>query len=329
MLNRLLFLRDEMELPSESELNSLADTTISTLEAEVCRPKAKNGKVGGLLDFTAQKKPVILVPDLHARVDFLINLLQWKPLGTTVLESLKKSKILVLCVGDYVHSETNDFAYKRWLNAFAYWQRGEINSRPMRQEMHDSLATLMSVMELKNAFPESFFLLKGNHENIQNKEGGGDHSFMKFVMEGSMVLNFMQEVFSDASLHLISCFEKTLPIVANFSDFCVSHAEPAICHTIEEIVNYHEDDETILDFTWTANGEALEGSVAQQFLLLHSTERRKKPLWFSGHRPVPEKFLTRQGGALIQFHNPEKMNVVFLQPNKLFSPEQDILSILL
>lgn len=338
--SRIISLRDSTELPLEKDLNSLADMTVSTLEAEEksYRPYSSQKKPGGLLDFSQENIPVIIVPDIHARPDFLITLLSSDILQRNgvftsnefsgdVLEALNENRVIVVCVGDVWHTENTTWGYARWRVSYAEWKSGNPSCKEMKEEMMENFAAVMAVMELKNAFPRNFHFLKGNHENIKNAEGQGDHGFLKFAMEGEMVRDFITDVYGDATLHLLSCFERALPIVATFPSFCISHAEPKKPFKKAEIINYRENPDVILAFTWTANDEALKDSVRKQFHELLPKADERKTLWFGGHRPVPQKYLLRQDGHYVQFHNPEQMNVVLLSPEREFDAERDVVSI--
>ena len=339
--SRLISYRDADDLPSEEDLIALADRTVSSLEAEdkKYRPYSAEKKPGGLLDFSKEEIPVILVPDIHARPEFLISLLASdvlqklgiyteKEFDGDVLDALNKDLVMLVCVGDVWHTENTSWAYNRWRTSYEKWMNGDSVSPEMCDEMKENFAAVMGVMELKNAFPRNFHFLKGNHENIMNSEGHGDHGFLKFAMEGEMVRDFVYEKYGDVTLHMLSCFEKALPIVAVFLDFCVSHAEPLKAYKRNDIINYHDHGDLILGFTWTANDEAQKDSVEKQFKELNPKGGKKEALWFGGHRPVPEKFLLRQDGHFVQFHNPEEMNVALLSPGREFKCERDIVSII-
>lgn len=340
LLKRIVSYKNAAALPAEELLLSLCDKAVSALDAEDVsyRPRAKDATPGGLLDFSAEKKPVIIVPDLHARPDFLPRLVRCK-IGAssasgeepmTVLSALNKGLLFVVCVGDCFHSETMGECYERWKRAYDEWLLGNVQNRFIQKEMQECFATLFAVLELKAAFPRNFHFLKGNHENILNVNGAGDFAFRKFVLEGQMVKDFMDAWYSEASVHVIHCFEYALPIVALFETFGISHAEPAFACTREEIVNYHEYPQVIRAFTWTANDEAEEGSVRRLFSTLRKdalSAVKAGALWFGGHRPVPDTYLLRQNGSYVQIHNPDKMNITLVRNALRFIPEKDILSI--
>jgi len=80
LLTRLAELSSAEKLPEHDYFFSLADAAVSVLEKEICgfRKKGRNGKAGGLLDFSDERSlPLILVPDLHARAYFLQNIMNF------------------------------------------------------------------------------------------------------------------------------------------------------------------------------------------------------------------------------------------------------------
>lgn len=328
--SRIMDCRKGAELPSGEHLIGLLNTVLTVYKEEDAsyRPPARTGEPGGLLDFRGGPAlPVVIVPDLHARPDFLIRLLACKLKGLDVLNALNERKLIVICVGDGVHTELPGADYARWLESYRFWQQGQVDCPSMREEIRLGLATMMPVMELKCAFPAHFHFLKGNHENVMNIEGLGDHSFRKYVMEGEMVRDFMQEVYGDSVLQLLRSFETSLPIVAAFDRFCVSHAEPACEFSRDEIINYHDrelQDEVILAFTWTANDAAEEGSVACIFTELTGGQPQDA-LWFGGHRPVEGPYALRQDGHYVQIHNPFEMNIAYLSADRPFNLKTDII----
>lgn len=317
-------------LPPEKEVLGIAEDAVNVLENEKndYRPVGYKKTPGGLLDFSSREQDVILVPDLHARPDFLLKLLDSNLLGINLLNALAEKRCTVICVGDCFHTETPGFCAERWKKAYKSWQMGKADCPEMRDEIKDCFATLFTVMMLKKAFPENFHFLKGNHENILNENDHGNYAFYKYANEGQMVFDFLDEVYSQATIHIISSFEKLLPIVALFKTFAVSHAEPRSPFSRNDIIDYRKDSSVILNFTWTDNGEAEKDSVRAQMELLNPDVDPDKMLWFGGHRPVVGFYKLRQGGRYIQFHNPMQMNVVHVHADGSFDLEKDIVSVL-
>ncbi len=326
----LVSIRNMETLPSESMVFGLIEMTINTLNCEdkKYRPHGKDKKSGGLLDFVGCNKDVVVVPDLHSRPDFLINLIDSSFGEKNVLSSLNDGSLLVVCLGDGVHTETEGYCRERWIKSHAHWLDGNSVSDEMTQEMLETFQTMMVVMTLKNCFPENFHFLKGNHENVLNQNGGGDHGFRKIVMEGQMVRDFLEEKYSQATSYLISEFEHSLPIAAIFDNFGLSHAEPKVSFKKKEVVDFHNHGEIIEALTWTENGGAVENSVIDFFHELNKKGDAESCFWIGGHRPVVDgNYLLRQDGHYIQIHNPNKMNVAWIHGDGSFDLEKDIIGV--
>ena len=139
-------------LPSHEELLKLTDGVLSVLENESTsyRPHDKEGKPGGLLDFTAKEYsslPVAVLPDLHGRGNFLLKFLTHKINDKPVLELLEHEQIIVCCVGDIFHSEQR--GKERWINAWKGFQSGDYTNSFMQEEMKENLSLLQMIFLLK------------------------------------------------------------------------------------------------------------------------------------------------------------------------------------
>ncbi|MCQ2242448.1 metallophosphoesterase [Treponema sp.] len=322
---------ESQSFPKESEFQFFLDRAITVLENEdpSYRPLNLRGNSGGLLDFTASELPVIIVPDIHGRADFLLKLMDSKiNSDSSVLENLNEGKVTVICVGDAVHGEIR--AYERWVKSFKDWQMDVYAGPSMQEEMKENIAVWQIIMMLKNQFPEYFHFLKGNHENVTNETGHGNHSFRKFVSEGQMCCDFIRQVYGDAVLHLISLWEKALPLCAVFSSFCVSHAEPYEVYSRDQVINCYEEKNlhVVEGLTWTRNDEVFDNTCKKNLKKLNSKAKCSGVLWFGGHRPVKDaNYFLRQKGAYLQLHNPDEMNVAYVVPGNKFNPDEDVIGI--
>jgi len=335
--NKIHELYAEQRLPSYDELLKTADRTASVLDAEdeVYCPRARNGKPGALLDFTKLPElPLIVVPDLHARTYFLLNVLDFVPgdgffdkslEGKSVLDALELGAVRVVCVGDALHAEQR--ARGRWLEALLDFDNGTTDGKAMREEMEEGLTLLELVMACKCRFPATFHFLKGNHENITNRCGGGNFPFCKFANEGEMVMRFMRHVYGDDVLHIISCCEDMLPLIAAFPGCIISHAEPRRAFTRDELINARQNPEVVAGLTWTENAGADQGSVKAVMNGLLGSTGPAHAVYLAGHRPVSGRYALRQDGLFIQFHNTEMQNVALVLPGKKFNPDIDIVSV--
>ena len=352
---------NQKKLPDYADFFEVLNEVTEVLEneSEFFRPKNDKGKCGSLIDFQNEDKLTLVVPDLHARPDFLLNILsadvrkiinenesdflfcgtentEGAESGKTVFEMVQNDLIRLVFVGDILHSENNR---NRWYQIEDEFEQKNYSGEKMCIEMGEGLSVLFSLCRLKSSFPKNIHILKGNHENILNKTGNGDFGFKKFVDEGEMCRLFVQNYYGDDILFLIHCFEKELPLVFVSKNAVVSHAEPKTAFSRKEIINARNNAEIIYGFTWTANGEAEEGSVGQIIKnLVCETEKNKcetaneNPcekdyVYLAGHRPVKDNFELRQGGKFIQIHNVKKQNVAVVKFWKKFSPENDIVSV--
>ena len=322
------------KLPEHDSLLELADKAVSLLENEdsTYRPKEKSDKKfsGGLLDFRGDDRPIIVIPDLHGRGYFLMHLLDYQiqldgwEKKLTVLEALEKGLVYVIFVGDLYHSELRGYA--RWKKAYLSYSKGQVICPDMISEMLENLNLLQMVITLKLACPRYFHFLKGNHENILNEEGRGNHAFHKMVAEGAMVYRFMSEQYGDALLYILSCLEHCLPLCAVFDNLVVSHAEPAFVMNKTRIINYRNNPNVVLALTWTPNDGAETGAVSKSIKNLVGKNCRDV-VWIGGHRPIKGTYAYRQRKKYIQIHNPDQENVALVMPGKKFDPETGMISV--
>lgn len=324
-------------LPSKKKILDAAKKALFILATEdsAYRERIPGTDIpGGLLDFRAQEPlPTIIVPDLHARPDFVYKILNCDlPKRKTglkadikVIDALEEKKIRVIFVGDILHAEGR--AKARWLSAYEAFEGGSYDSSFMKEEMREGLGALLAVMAGKFLWPQNFHCLKGNHENIKNERGEGNFPFRKFAYEGRMVYEFMRAVYGEEVVDAVYDFEKALPLAACANNFFVSHAEPLDFYSKDDLVAAPLDEGTVYGLTWTANDEARVGSAAKILSALCQPPAGVDARCVGGHRPVPQKYLARQGGLYIQIHNPEKQNVAVLRPDKTFDPDKDIVAV--
>jgi hypothetical protein len=239
-----------------------------------------------------------------------------------VLECLEAGELQVLCLGDGMHAEAR--AAARWKAAQREFVDGYRRHARMDEEMRESLGLMQMVMECKAAFPHRFHFLKGNHENIANEEGGGNHPFVKFALEGFMVADYMRLFYGAEILAGHYDFEKQLPLLAVGSGFLASHAEPAEFYPWERVVACRDDPQVVLGLTWTGDEEAEDGSVRR--MLEHYLGQAEEGYYFGGHRPV-RGFNLRADGRYVQIHDPERWVLGLLPADGRIDPQRDILDI--
>jgi hypothetical protein len=314
--------------PPEPEL--LAEVVVRATETlasepEEVRPADLQGLPGGLVTLRVDL-PTIIVPDLHARMDFLMGVLSW-PLadGLPVLQLLASGELQLLCLGDGVHAEGR--AIRRWKAAFREFMDGFQKHANMDEEMRESLGLMEMVMELKCSLPSQFHFLKGNHENITNEEGEGNHPFVKFVQEGFMVAAYMERFYGGELLHDYSRFEKALPLLAVGRGFLASHAEPAEFYPRDEVICYRDFPEVVYGLTWTENDQAEPDSVRCMLEHYLGDEAASEAFYFGGHRPIRELYRLRSDGQYVQIHDPDRWVVALIPAQGKIQLERDIVEL--
>ncbi len=314
--------------PALSELTALVDSakTALELEAPALRPRDSSGRPGGLIELPSL--PTVLVPDLHARPRFIASVLGWSPpgLGRPLASLLETGGANLLCLGDVVHSEYGS-AQRRWTAAFREYASGWETRVSMDEEMGLSLTAARIVLEAKVAYPSRFHYIKGNHDNISDEEGGGDHSFYKFAAEGEMVASWFAATYGETLLASYRALELDLPILAVGPRFVASHGEPAFALDRSDIVEYRSRPEVVEALIWTANDEAEPLSVERSLVALLGSRKARGALWFAGHRPVDGRYALRAGGKFVQFHDPAAFRVVLIEPGRAPDPERDIVDV--
>ncbi len=243
--------------------------------------------------------------------------------GVTVGELLQRGEIQIVCVGDGFHAESR--AAQRWKQAFKEFSGKYRRHNAMDEEMRESFGLMEIVMQLKTMFPESFHFLKGNHENILNEEGRGNHPFRKFAFEGEMVKEWVLKFYGEEFISSFAEMEHEFPLLAVDGTFMISHAEPQRYFTHEEVIRYRQYEDVVLGLTWTPNDGAEQGSV--QRMIAEYCSHPDQARYFGGHRPVKGTYNLRADDKYIQLHNPGTYSFALVYPGRTPDPQQDIIEI--
>lgn len=319
--------------PSSQMLDASLAAVISILESEPAslRPRDTEGLPGGLISLPAL--PTALLPDIHARPDFLEAVFNWTPPrqksapARNLAQLLAAGQANMVAVGDLFHSEAEG-ASRLWRLASYEFLTGWTETRTMDREMARALACALIVQKAKTAFPEHFFCLKGNHDNITNEKGRGDHPFCKYAEEGEMASTWFEKRYGRELLERYRRFELDLPLAARGERFVASHGEPAFALRPKDIIEYRRRPEVVEALIWTPNGGAARGSV-EDGLAAFFGSGEAGTLWFGGHRPIESgrRYMLRAGGRYVQFHAPGHRRLVWLEPGRDPDPERDVLGI--
>ena len=313
--------------PDADSYGEILAEALEALEGEspLRRPTDDDGRPGGLV-LLDPGLPTIVVPDLHARMDFFLAVLGYEAEeGHKTIELLEEGRLQVVCLGDGVHAESR--AAQRWQAAQAEFLDGFRLHRNMDEEMRESLGVMEMVMEVKRRYPALFHFLKGNHENIANESGGGNLPFRKFALEGIMVVAYMRQFYGSQLLAQYARMEKDLPLLAIGTGFLLSHAEPATFFPPHRVIGYRSDAEVVEGLTWTDNDEAEPGSVEQMLSYYLGEEAALDAYYLGGHRPAVGSHRLRAGGRYVQIHDPDRFVIAHLPASGPIELERDIVRI--
>ena len=293
-------------------------------EDKTIRPYNDMNIPGGII-YLKRDIPTIIVPDIHARIDFFINIMFHKINGLAIIDRLANNSIQVVCVGDAFHAESR--AYDRWQAAFEEFQDDYESHENIDNEMRESLGAMEMVIEVKKAFKNNFHFLKGNHENIANENGDGNFPFRKFAYEGPMVLSYIEKFYGEEFLSAFYIYEKNLPLFVIGRNFLISHAEPEHFFEKKEIINYRDNPEVVQGLTWTDNNQAKKNSVAKMLDAYLDEGAASGNYYFGGHRPVKNLYDSRAAGHYIQIHNPGKFIIGHIKETGPINLDRDIIEL--
>jgi hypothetical protein len=310
-------------IPYLKKLGRVNDVLMN--ESEAVRPYSASGLPGGIVQLN-NDLPTIIIPDLHARMDLFLSTMGFElEEGCTVLQNLARGAVQVVCVGDGFHAEGR--AVERWKKAYTEFASNYKKHRNMDEEMRESLGVMEMVIEVKSACPDHFHFLKGNHENVANEQGNGNHPFRKYAYEGPMVAQYVRQFYGDEFFEAYYEFERNLPLLAIGRNFLISHSEPGQFYDRDAILEYRDLPDVIEGLTWTANDEAEDDSVSRMLAYYLDIGEEGVTFYFGGHRPVRERYNLRADGKYVQIHNPDRFIIALLYPDRALELDGDIIEI--
>lgn len=266
-------------------------------------------KQGGLVQAPADV-PTLILPDLHAQRDYLCAALSQKIEGETAFELLKQGRLNVLCLGDAMHSEQRN--QMRWLQAEQDYLSGK-QSLALEGEIAESLGLMVMLFELKSSFPNHFFFVRGNHEDMDP-----ERPYAKFtqVGESNLVKAWVSRNWGEPFLKQWSATERSLPLLVSGGSFVGSHAPPERELTAGEVQK--RTPAAFRALCWSDNTRWTPGSAEESAFLTNCRRFQisaSRP-WVAGHRKVTEGLYRSQlGGKIIQI-NPIEGWVMILAPAK-------------
>jgi hypothetical protein len=189
------------------------------------RPKASDGKPGGLLEFPkTEKREFIVIGDLHANIRNLNAILK----DSDNLEKVREDKAVLLFLGDAVHNDKSGFTYA----------------------MDSSIEIMDIIIGLMAEFPRNIVYLLGNHDSFApelSKLG---------IQQGLLYREAVLQARGKQYLSLMQALFDALPVFVIHKSFLAVHAGPprgGITRT--ELVNARHFETIMWQLTWNRLNE--------------------------------------------------------------------------
>jgi len=223
-----------------------------------------------------------------------------------------------------MHSERRGL--ERWRIAYKEYMDDFKQCPAMAEEMTENFRTMAMVMKLKVEFPHLFHFLKGNHENILDENGNGNHPFAKFAAEGPMTERYVRKFYGNEFLEAYDRFEKNLPILARGKFFIISHSRPKQVYSIDEILNCRKHPEVIEGLTWTRYQAAETGAIP---IMLNQIigDVPETRYWFCGHTAIKTQYKYTADESLVEIHNPALRTLVIIEIFDSFNMKNHIVTL--
>lgn len=205
-------------LPADTAYDLLREVN-GLLEDDPYRARDSRGEPGGVVKLPPAKS-VILIGDLHARVDNLLTVLS----HNGFLEALDRDEAALVIIGDSVHSDDDETL----------------------EDMDSSVLMTDLILKLKQSFPSSVFLLLGNHESFSPEVSKGR------VAQGLLWGKRLVELRGDRYRGELTKFYSRCPLVAYSDVFCACHAGPPQSKvTLDAVIDARQQPHLLHDLTWT------------------------------------------------------------------------------
>lgn len=192
---------------------------ISIVENNANRPKSSTGIPGGLLDYSDDPRPVVVIGDLHGAIDNLKAIIDHNDNRT----KLEKGELLVVIIGDGVHND----------------QTGQM------KEMESSLLVLEEIFHLILTYGENVIYIRGNHDTF-------DENIAKSaVKQGEEFRRYLEVHRDEKYIDAVEEFFEALPMFIIGNGYVITHAGP-VRHgcTRQELIDIKDNSDYYHQLMW-------------------------------------------------------------------------------
>ncbi|MCG8573188.1 MAG: CBS domain-containing protein [Spirochaetes bacterium] len=230
------------------------------------RPKDKNNKPGGLIEFgKSEKREFIIVGDLHANYNNLKTIVEDNE------DKLEKNQVVIILIGDLFHNN----------------ESGKI------VEMDSSLEMIKVFLDIYNQYPSNIIYLLGNHDSFSPLLS------KRQVQQGKLFKEAVTKTYGDEVVELMQRLFDSLPLFVKHPYFLAMHAGPIRGGaTKEELVNIRLNDSNLKQLTWNRINELGANPSSKEYGKDDLDDIRKKlktnpntpiivghnPLWGTGDK---------------------------------------------
>ncbi len=202
---------------------ALVEEATKIIENSPGRLRDSHGRPGGLVEFPANLRPII-IGDLHTNLDNLKQILHHE----TNFEDVAANKAAYIVVGDAVHDD----------------QTGRM------KDMTSSLVMLEEIFRLIIAYPQNFLYLRGNHDTF-------DARLVKSgIAQGKEFRLKLLEARSPEYVEAVERFFEALPYFIIGDGFVITHAGPPRggC-TKQQLIDVLDRPDLMQQLTWNRINE--------------------------------------------------------------------------
>lgn len=183
------------------------------------RPKDSQGRPGGLLDFSKDDRPAIVIGDLHGAVDNLHKIVQHED----NLERIKGGNLRLIIIGDGVHND----------------QTGQM------KEMESSLEVISEIFRLINSYPKNVIYIRGNHDTFDQ------YLAKSAIKQGLEFRLHMEAEWGEEHVEAVEEFFESLPMFIIGKGYVITHAGP-IRHgcSRQELIDIKDNQDYYRQLMW-------------------------------------------------------------------------------